>query len=145
MFSLLEIAAVAILSFFMVKGGNRVEQATDEQRAAVVEQERVNVTRGGGSDPIVTNAKEMELVSRGVQLPSRGSYVNDPASYEAELNARLIESAGSALAYTPTGPKKFEVAVPIPGASGTTMLDMINFERPKETALPPPEIEHWDC
>eukprot|EP00727_Mastigamoeba_balamuthi_P000679 m51a1_g10608 hypothetical protein (388) ;mRNA; f:41934-43428 len=106
-----DIAVIAIISAVFMYHETKAAASTggqpEEQAIAV---RRQDIQNGGGAEPSRINSKEMELICRGVPLPSRDP--SDPALYEASLDILLEKTAGLASAYKKQDVRKTQKWVP---------------------------------
>jgi hypothetical protein len=111
-----------------------------------LEVEIVNKTlekrEGAQAPPPVINQKEVELIKRGMPLPEKPEV--DPSLYDAELDVRLQESAGSAGLLQPMRPNRLEeYGNPSWKNAGKVMTDYLYFMYPREPIKPPSE-DYYD-
>lgn len=146
-FTLLDAAFVAAISFIVWQYEQRSKVVTGDTSSVEVAKERRQFQFGGGVEPLLTDAMELELIKRSVALPDRSDpeFVTDPAEYQAKLKQLIDSSAARSASLQPTDPKKFDVAVPDSARTiGHTLLDMVQFKRLRADPQPPPPVEHFD-
>jgi hypothetical protein len=146
-FSLIDGAFVAAISFLVWQYEQRKQVVSGKTDSAAKEKTRTDSRKGGGADPLLTNAMELELIKRSVRLPDRSEppYSTDPSAYHAELKTLLDGSSALSQSLQPTDPKKFDIAVPDSArTTGHIIMDMVQFQRPRVEPLPPPPCEHMD-
>lgn len=146
-FSLVDAAFVAAISFLVWQYEQRKKVVSGDTSVAQVAKERRQIQYGGGAEPYLSDAMELELIKRSVQIPNRAEppYNVDPAAYHAELKKLLDESSALSQSLQPTDAKKFDIAVPDSArTTGHVLLDMVQFKRSRMEPQPPPPIEHSD-
>lgn len=146
-FTLLDAAFVAAISFVVWQYEQRNKVVTGDTSSVAVAKERRQFQSGGGVEPLLTDAMELELIKRSVKLPDRScaEFATDPAQYQATLKQLMDASTARSASLQPTDPKKFEIAVPDSARTiGHTLLDMVQFRRPRVDPQPPPPVEHFD-
>jgi hypothetical protein len=85
----------------------------------------------------VVAQKEVELIKRGVGLPPKPDA--DPALYDAELDQKLITSAGEAGDLQPMTPDRLvEYGNPQTQTAGKVIMDYLYWLHPREPPKEPP-------